>query len=90
MRQNASFVTLNGISRLMPAWPKWGFQRWALTLALLPFVCLLALVYGIGPLLWGDELAADLGDALGRVFLVWLLCLAIAAVSWKAFIKPGR
>jgi hypothetical protein len=45
-------------------------------------VAILVLRFGIGPLLWPDS-ARMLGDVLGKVFLLYLMVLAIVATILK-------
>jgi hypothetical protein len=59
-----------------------AFRRWAITAVIAPFVAILVLRFGIGPLLWPDS-ARMLGDVLGKVFLLYLMVLAIVATILK-------
>ena len=63
------------------------FRRWATTGVVAPCVVILIVTFAIAPLLWPD-LAASLGDSLGKIFLLYLAFLMCAAVVWK--IWQGR
>ena len=64
-----------------------NYARWAVTGVIVPVLAILVLRFGIAPFIWGADVAADvaatLGSALGGIFVLWLLFLAVAATVWK-------
>ncbi len=60
-----------------------NYARWAVTGVIAPVLVIVILRFAIAPFIWGSEVAASLGSALGGIFILWLLFLAIAAVLWK-------
>ena len=37
----------------------------------------------IAPFVWGPQIASDLGSALGYLFYLWLVVVAVVATLWK-------
>ena len=66
-----------------------NFARWAITGVIAPVVVILILRFALAPFVWGPQVAADLGSALGGLFILWLLFLAIAATVWKIRNEKG-
>ncbi|MGA2247718.1 MAG: hypothetical protein ABSH48_22255 [Verrucomicrobiota bacterium] len=60
-----------------------NFARWAITGVIAPLLLIVILRFAIAPFVWGPQVAAELGSALGGLFILWLLSLAIAATVWK-------
>jgi hypothetical protein len=58
------------------------FSRWAITGVIAPIVVIVILRFAIAPFVW-PYLAAELGNALGYIFIWYLLGVAIAATIWK-------
>ena len=63
--------------------PSPNYTRWAVIAVIIPAALIFLLGFVIGPRLWSDSVTSQLRSALGEIFLVWLLCLTIAAVWWK-------
>jgi succinate dehydrogenase hydrophobic anchor subunit len=60
-----------------------NYARWAVTGVIIPVLVILILRFAIAPFVWSSDVTARLGSALGGIFVLWLLLLAVAATLWK-------